>query len=477
MEFLSLIPGVWLAFPELCLAVGSMILLMLGSFRSGSTRLVTLLSLSLLCIIFVWILFLASDGDAFYGAFVMDSFARLSKLLILVGSIFVLLLSLGFSRGSGYGPFEFPILIVLSVLGMMLMVSSNDMITLYLGLELQSLSLYVLASINRDSARSTEAGLKYFVLGALSSGMLLYGISLLYGFTGHTGFDGISTALLEERSLGVIFGIVFVLAGLAFKISAAPFHMWTPDVYEGAPTPVTAFFAAAPKVAAMALFVRVSYDAFEPALRDWQQIAAFLAIVSMWLGAFAAIAQTNIKRLMAYSSIGHMGFALVGLASGSEAGASGVILYMIIYMAMTLGAFACILSMRRSDGMVEEISDLSGLFDSHPIMTVMLTILLFSLAGLPPLAGFWAKFFVFVAAIEAQLYVLAVLGVLASVVGAFYYLRIIKIMWFDESDNSFLPMSGELKFVLGVSGLFTLFYVLFGGYVSELADSAARTFF
>ncbi|MEP0941590.1 MAG: NADH-quinone oxidoreductase subunit NuoN, partial [Rhizobiaceae bacterium] len=406
-----------------------------------------------------------------------DPFARLMKILVLIGSGVAIAMSVGFARLENFDRFEYPILVVLATLGMLLMVSANDLIALYLGLELQALALYVVAAINRDSLRSTEAGLKYFVLGALSSGMLLYGASLIYGFTGHTGFDGIAAAMAGERSLGLIFGIVFVLAGIAFKISAVPFHMWTPDVYEGAPTPVTAFFAAAPKIAAMAMLIRVVQGAFEPATADWRQIITFLAIASMGLGAFAAIGQTNIKRLMAYSSIGHMGFALVGLAAGSEEGVSGVVLYMIIYMAMTLGTFACILAMRRTDGMVENISDLAGLSRTNPMLALVLTAFMFSLAGIPPLAGFWAKYFVFLAAIQAELYILSVLGVLASVVGAFYYLRVVKVIWFDEPEQGFVAMASELKIVLIVSGVFTIFYVVIAGPMSTIATAAARTFF
>ncbi|TIT35107.1 MAG: NADH-quinone oxidoreductase subunit NuoN, partial [Mesorhizobium sp.] len=354
----------------------------------------------------------------------------------------------------------------------------NGMIGLYLGLELQSLAIYVLAAINRDNLRSTEAGLKYFVLGALSSGMLLYGISLVYGYTGNTGFQEIATALGGgERQLGLVFGLVFVLAGLAFKISAVPFHMWTPDVYEGAPTPVTAFLAAAPKMAAMALIVRVTMGAFKPIAADWQQIIVFISIASMALGAFAAIGQTNIKRLMAYSSIGHMGYALVGLAANSQAGVRGVAIYMLIYLVMTLGTFAFILAMRRKEGNVEQISDLAGLSSTNPIMATILTILMFSLAGIPPLAGFWGKWYVFLAAINANLYALAIIGVLASVVGAYYYLRIIKIMWFDEPVGGFVPMATELRVVLGVCGAFVLFYVLIGGPIGTYAEAAAKTFF
>jgi len=478
MEFAMDIPNLALAMPELLLAGGSMILLMIGVFiGDSSTRIVTGLSVALLVLAGIWLIWFPSTGLAFHGAFVMDPFARLMKILVLIGSGVAIAMSVGFARLENFDRFEYPILVLLATLGMLLMVSANDMIALYLGLELQALALYVVAAINRDSVRSTEAGLKYFVLGALSSGMLLYGASLVYGFTGHTTFAGIAAAMETERSLGLIFGIVFVLAGLAFKISAVPFHMWTPDVYEGAPTPVTAFFAAAPKVAAMALLIRVVHGAFEPAVSDWQQIITFISIASMGLGAFAAIGQTNIKRLMAYSSIGHIGFALVGLASGSEEGVSGVVLYMIIYMAMTLGTFACILAMRRADGMVENISDLAGLSRTNPMMALVLTAFMFSLAGIPPLAGFWAKYFVFLAAIQAELYILSVIGVIASVIGAFYYLRIVKIMWFDEPEQGFVAMASELKLVLLVSGLFTIFYVVIAGPMSSIATAAARTFF
>ena len=466
------------ATPELILAVGSMVLLMIGVYsteRANST--VTGLSVALLIAAGAWMVVFAEDGSAFDGAFVNDAFARFMKILTLVGSIVTTVMSVGFAKAEKFDKFEFPILIVLATLGMMLMISASDMIALYLGLELQSLSLYVIAAINRDSARSTEAGLKYFVLGALSSGMLLYGISLVYGYTGQTGFMQIASVIGEgDRQPGLVFGLVFVLAGLAFKISAVPFHMWTPDVYEGAPTPVTAFFAAAPKMAAMALIVRVTVGAFEPVSADWRQIVSFIAIASMVLGAFAAIGQTNIKRLMAYSSIAHMGFALVGLAANTTEGVRGVAVYMLIYLVMTLGAFAFILAMRRKEGNVETIDDLAGAASTNPVMATVLTVLMFSLAGIPPLAGFWAKWYVFFAAVNAGLYPLAVIGVLASVVGAFYYLRIIKIMWFDEPAGNFVPMAGELQLVLGLSGAFVLFYVLIGGPVIRLAEAAAATF-
>ena len=465
--------------PELIVALGAIFLLMLGVFSGErATAMVNGLAVAILIGALAWLVFFGEGGKAFNGAFISDPFAKIMKVLALIGSVVALVMSVGFAKAEKFDKFEFPVLVMLSTLGMMLMISANDMLALYLGLELQSLALYVVAAFNRDSVRSTEAGLKYFVLGALSSGMLLYGISLIYGFTGQTGFDAIAQAITDGgRQLGLIFGLVFILAGLAFKISAVPFHMWTPDVYEGAPTPVTAFFAAAPKMAAMALLVRVVAGAFEPMLADWQQVIVFIAIASMLLGAFGAIGQRNIKRLMAYSSIGHMGFALVGLASGTLAGVQGVVIYMIIYLVMTLGTFAFILAMRRKEGNVEQIDDLSGLASTNPVMATILTILMFSLAGIPPLAGFWAKWAVFLAAIEANLFALAVIGVLASVVGAYYYLRIIKIMWFDEPAGKLQPIAGELGLVLGLSGAFTLFYILFAGPVGSVAQAAARSFF
>ena len=463
---------------ELLLAVGAMVLLMFGVFtgeRSAPT--ITGIAVALLAVAVLMLAVMDNNGLTFDGAFIMDPFARFMKILTLIGSGVAIAMSVGYARAEKFERFEYPILIVLATLGMLMMISANDMISLYLGLELQSLSLYVVAAIHRDSVRSTEAGLKYFVLGALASGILLYGISLVYGFTGQTGYDAIVAALAEGRSTGLIIGLVFVLAGLAFKISAVPFHMWTPDVYEGAPTPVTAFFAAAPKLAAMALIIRVVIGAFEPVTADWQQVIAFVAIASMVLGAFAAIGQTNIKRLMAYSSIGHMGFALVGLAAGSEAGIQGVMVYLVIYLAMTLGAFACILAMRRHDQMVEDIDALAGLSRTQPLVAFCLAAILFSLAGIPPLAGFFAKYYVFLAAIEKGLYVLAVIGVIASVVGAFYYLRIVKIMYFDEPDGEFDPMPMELSAVLGISGVFVIGFLVFAAPIIAAAGAAAGSLF
>ena len=475
-----LITSLQLSIPEIILAVGAMVLLMVGVFSgSRSSSLVTGLAVALLIISGLWLVLVSGEGVAFGGSFQDDAFAKFMKVLTLIGSITAMVMAVGHAQEEQIDRFEFPVLIVLATLGMMMMISANDLIALYLGLELQSLALYVVAAINRDSTRSTEAGLKYFVLGALSSGMLLYGASLVYGFTGQISFGGIAEALANgERSLGVIFGLVFLLAGIAFKISAVPFHMWTPDVYEGAPTPVTAFFAAAPKIAAMAMLVRIVIDAFEPIAPDWQQIVVFIAIASMVLGAFAAIGQRNIKRLMAYSSIGHMGYALVGLAAGSLVGVQSVAIYMLIYMVTTLGTFACILAMRRKEeGNVEQIDDLAGLSTTNPIMAIILTIFMFSLAGIPFLAGFFAKYFVFLAAIEAGLIALSVIGVLASVVGAYYYLRIVKIMWFDEPEGEFVPVAGELRLVMGIAGAFVLAYVLVGGPVGRAAEAAAMSLF
>lgn len=476
----TLLASLHLVTPELILAVGALALLMIGVFSGDkSTPTVTGLAVALLIAAGLWMILIPAEGEAFGGAFIADGYARFMKILALIGSITAMIMAVGHARFDHLDRFEFPVLLVLATLGILLMISANDLISLYLSLELQSLALYVVAAINRDSLRSTEAGLKYFVLGALSSGMLLYGMSLIYGFTGNTGFDEIAAVLIAgEPQLGVIFGLVFVLAGLAFKISAVPFHMWTPDVYEGAPTPVTAFLAAAPKIGAMAILVRVVIGAFEPIFAEWQQIIVFISIASMILGSVAAIGQRNIKRLMAYSSIGHMGYALVGLAAGTKTGVTGVIVYMLIYLVMTLGTFACIMAMRRKEGgNVETIDDLAGLSTTKPFMAVVLTALMFSLAGIPPLAGFFGKYFVFLAAIEAKLYGLAIVGVLASVIGAFYYLRLVKVMWFDEATGEFARIAGELRLVFGLSGLFVVAYVLIGGPIGSAAEAAAASLF
>ncbi|MFQ5972706.1 MAG: NADH-quinone oxidoreductase subunit NuoN, partial [Alphaproteobacteria bacterium] len=400
------------------------------------------------------------------------------------GATLALAMSLGYNRRERLERFEYPILILFAVLGMMMMVSANDLISLYLGVELQSLSLYVIAAFRRDTVRSSEAGLKYFVLGALSSGILLYGMSMVYGFAGTTNFDALSRVFQGAvdagalPAVGLVVGLVFIAAGLAFKVSAVPFHMWTPDVYEGAPTPVTAFFAVAPKIAAMALFVRVMIGPFGALFDQWQQIIVFVSLASMILGALAAINQTNIKRLMAYSSIGNMGYALVGLAAGSEAGAQGVLLYLTAYLFMNVGAFACILSMRRQGRMVEGINELAGLSRSNPAMALALAIFMFSMAGIPPLAGFFGKLYVFIAAIEAELYTLAVVGLLTSVVAAFYYIRIVKLMYFDEPADAFdRPVGREMSAVLVGTGAVTLFFIIVLAPVLNGVEQAAAVLF
>jgi NADH-quinone oxidoreductase subunit N len=467
------------ALPELTLALGAMMLLMAGvATRKEQAELILWLAVLILALAGVFVLRGSGTTTLFGDSFIVDPFARVLKLLTLTGSAVTLIMSIDYWRGEGRLKFEFPVLVLLATTGMLMMISANDLIALYVGLELQSLSLYVVAAFDRRSARSSEAGLKYFVLGALSSGMLLYGASLIYGFTGSTLFTDIAAAVQPSgANLGLIFGLVFLMTGFAFKISAVPFHMWTPDVYEGAPTPVTAFFAAAPKLAAMALTVRTLFAAFPSVTHEWQQIVTFLAIASMALGSFAAIGQRNIKRLMAYSSIGHMGYALVGLAAGTAEGVQGVIVYLAIYLAMTLGTFACILAMRRHGRMVEDIDQLAGLSNTSPTMAFLLAMLLFSLAGIPPLAGFFAKFYVFLAAINAGLYALAVIGVLLSVVGAYYYLRIVKIMYFDAPAERFEPMPGLLAAVLGASGLFILFYFVYPAPLVNVAEAAAKSLF
>jgi len=467
------------ALPELILAGGALVLLMLGvATRRERGELILWLAIILLALAGIFVASGEGTITLFHKSFIVDPFARTLKLLTLAGAAVALLMSVDYWRGAGGVRFEFPVLVLLATTGMLMMISANDLIALYVGLEQQSLALYVVAAFQRDSARSSEAGLKYFVLGALSSGMLLYGASLVYGFTGSTGFDDIALAVQPSgANIGLIFGLVFLIAGFAFNISAVPFHMWTPDVYEGAPTPVTAFFAAAPKLAAMALTVRVLITAFPAVTLEWRQIVVFLAIASMALGSFAAIGQTNIKRLMAYSSIGHMGYALVGLAAGTTDGVQGVIIYLAIYLAMTLGTFACILAMRRDGRMVEDIDQLSGLSSTSPLMAFLLAMLLFSLAGVPPLAGFFAKFYVFLAAIHAGLYALAVIGVLLSVVGAYYYLRIVKIMYFDAPAERFEPMDTPLAAVLGVTGLFILLYFIYPAPLVAFAGAAATSLF
>jgi NADH-quinone oxidoreductase subunit N len=466
------------ALPELLLAGGAMALLMMGAYQGDrATGAVLRYAVAILVLAGLVIWRMPDDKVvAFGGSFVVDGFAKFLKTLALIGSIGALLLSGDFLKAPDRRNFEYPVLILLSTTGMLMLISAADLIALYLGLELMSLALYVVAAIDRDNLRSTEAGLKYFVLGALSSGMLLYGSSLVYGFTGTVKFTGIAQAA-ADGGIGVTIGLVLLFAGLCFKISAVPFHMWTPDVYQGAPTPITAFFAAAPKVAAIAVFMRVSLGAFLGIVAQWQQIIVFVAIASMALGSFAAIGQRNIKRLMAYSSIGHMGFALVGLAAGTSEGIQGVLVYMAIYVAMTLGTFACIIAMRRSGKPFEDIADLAGLARTKPAMAFFLAMMLFSMAGVPPLAGFFAKFYVFLAAVQAGLFTLAVLGVLTSVVGCYYYLMIVKVMYFDDPAPAFDPMGGALRTMLAVTGLFVLLFFIEPAPLVDAAGAAAKSLF
>jgi NADH-quinone oxidoreductase subunit N len=414
----------------------------------------------------------------FGGQFITDRFAVYLKVLILVGAGLCLMMSPTFMAREGIERFEYPVLALFTTVGMMMMISANSLLALYIGLELHSLPLYVMTAFHRDQTRSTEAGLKYFVLGALASGLLLYGCSLVYGFTGTLSFEGLAQAFAAGEgaslSAGVLIGIVFVAAGLAFKMAAVPFHMWTPDVYEGAPTPVTAFIAAAPKVAAIGLALRVLYQPFGEWVPDWQQIVVFIAIASMLLGSFAAIGQSNIKRLLAYSGIGHIGFALVGFAAGTQAGVYSVLVYMTIYMIMTIGAFGCVLAMRRHGHPVEAIDDLAGLGRNQPLLAASLAIFMFSMAGIPPLAGFFAKVYVFLAAIRADMVPLAVIGLLASVVGAYYYIRVVKVMYFDEPKEAFdQPMGREISIIVGATAAFNVLFALLPSPILHQAEAAA----
>ena len=473
------LPALGPALPEIILALGAIAMVLVGAIQGErATRLLEGLALALLAVALVMVVSGTGKMLTFNNGFIADGFARFMKVLTLLGAGAAILLSADTLRRQGTMRFEFPILVVLSTIGMMMMISANDLISLYVGLELQSLALYVVAAFDRDNAKSTEAGLKYFVLGALSSGMLLYGGSLVYGFTGTVTFPGIAAATAGGHAgIGLIFGIVFIAAGVAFKISAVPFHMWTPDVYEGAPTPVAAFFASAPKMAAMAMVIRVFMGAFPGAIHDWRQIIVFISIASMALGAFAAIGQRNIKRLLAYSSIANMGYALVGLAAGTAEGVQGVMTYMAIYLATTLAAFACVLMMRRDGKLVEDISELAGLSRTNGWMAFAMAMMMFSLAGIPPLAGFWAKWYVFLAAINAKLYVLAVIGVLTSVVGAYYYLRLVKVMYFDEPKPAFEKSDLGVRTVLLISALFVLVLSLVPAPLFDSAAAAAKSLF
>jgi NADH-quinone oxidoreductase subunit N len=464
--------------PELILALGAMGLLLLGAvWGEGSAQLISRCAIGVLVAAgaaLIWMV--PENATAFHGAFVADSFARFAKLLILIGAALSMLLAEEFFADISLFRFELPVLMLLATLGMSLMVSAASFIALYMGLELQSLALYVLAAFNRDHLRSTEAGLKYFVLGALSSGMMLYGISLIYGFTGSVDFSAIAHMLHGSgSSIGIIFGLVFLISGLAFKVSAVPFHMWAPDVYEGAPTPVTAYFATAAKVASLCLFLRAILVPFPDLLHQWRQVVVAISVLSMALGAIAALGQKNIKRLMAYSSIGHMGYALLGLAAGTALGTRGVLIYLAIYMFTNMGVFAAIQAMRRDGKVVETIADLAGLARTQPLLALVFSALFLSLAGLPPLAGFFAKFYVFLAAIQAGLVVPAVLGVVASAIGLVYYLRLVKLMYFDDPVEKFDGDIGMAsKAILGLSLAVVLLFIVAASPVITAADAAAK---
>ena len=471
---------------ELFLSLAAMALLLVGVFF-GRARAREIGFAAAACLVAAILLGLVGEREAtiypFEGAFVDDALARISKAFIFAAAIVSLLLSDRYLVREKLSRPEYPVLILLSCVGMALMVSANDLISLYMGIELQSLALYIMAAFNRDSIRSTEAGLKYFVLGALSSCLLLYGGSLIYGFAGSTNFQAIALVGAETlgtaEQTGLIFGLVFLISGLAFKVSAAPFHMWTPDVYEGSPTPVTAFFAAAPKLAGMVLFGRVLVEAFPLLIDQWQPIIWLIAAASMTVGALSALVQTNIKRLMAYSSIGHMGYALMGIAAGTEGGLAAMVTYMVIYLVMTLGTFACILAMRRPEGMAENISDLAGLSQTQRGLAWAFTFLFVSLAGIPIFIGFFAKFYVFMAAVEAELWILLAVGVITSVIATYYYLSVIKTIWFDEPQERFVTESGPAVTItaLGAAAVTVLGIVFLIGPLSRLAAIAAAPLF
>jgi NADH-quinone oxidoreductase subunit N len=468
-----------IALPEIVLAIVAMAILIFGVLRREDAFVLSSMFGLGGMLLAALLVVTGAQGVGYHGQFVSDAFSSFAKVLILAGAALALILSLDYNRKNHIARFEYPVLMLLSVTGMMVMVSASNMMTLYLGLELQSLALYVLAAFARDDLRSSEAGLKYFVLGALASGLLLYGISLVYGFSGTMDFAGLSQVLSrpESASPGLIVGIVFVLVGLAFKIAAVPFHMWTPDVYEGAPTPVTAFFSTAPKVAAFALLLRVMATPFGHQLIAWQQLIVLMSIASMLLGSLAAIGQRSIKRLMAYSSIGHMGYALIGLAVGTSAGVRGVLVYLIVYVFMSAGTFACIIAMQRRGRALEQITDLSGLARTDPGLALAMAVFMFSMAGIPPLSGFFGKLYVFLAAVQGGMWALAIIGVLTSVIGAYYYLRVVKIMYFDAPVEAFDPRPTSLSFVAAASGLFTAFFFVFPAPFVGAAQAAAKVLF
>ena len=453
----------------------SVILLMTGLFVKKIKIINYIAILSI--VIAIVIILNQSFQSILQNSFIIDEFSKIFKVMILIGSATSLVMFFSSKDDQHINFYEFPILILFSTIGMMVMVSSNDLLLMFIGLELQSLGLYVLAALNRNSLLSSEAGIKYFILGALSSGLLLFGISYIYGFTGNTNFNLIAVNYSED-SLGLIIGIVFVCSGLAFKVSAVPFHMWTPDVYQGAPTPITGFFALAPKIAAMGLLVRFLLNSFGEIYIDWQQILIFISIASMLFAAVAAIAQTNIKRLMAYSSIGHIGYALIGVACVSPEGIKSLTVYLMIYLIMNISVFAFILTMKRNDEYFEQISDMSGLYKNHPLSAIMISLMMFSLAGIPPLAGFFGKFYIFMAAVESNMFALALVGIIASVIGAFYYLRIVKVIYFDEPQASYDGVSiKSLAVLFYPTSLLVVIFCFYPLPLLTIAETASNSFF
>ena len=465
-----------LAWPEIMLAIAAIAAMLWGALRPKASEAgcnaIVLAGFAVTAILVA----VGASGVGYHGTYVADAFSRFCKIVILAAAALTTLLSLDYNGRERIARFEFPVLLAFSTLGMLIMVSSANLMTAYLGLELQSFAIYILCAFARDQVRSSEAGLKYFVLGALASGLLLYGISLVYGFGGSMDFTALAHALSGpgQVSDGLVFGIVFIIVGLAFKLSAAPFHMWTPDVYEGAPTSVTAFMSTAPKVAPFAVFIRVMVGPFGHITGEWQLLIEIVAVASMVVGSFAAISQTSFKRMMAYSSIGHMGYALIGLAAGTAAGVQGVLVYLIVYVFMNAGAFACIMAMRRHGRALERIDDLAGLGRNDPLLATLLAIFMFSMAGVPPLAGFFGKLYVFLAAIQAGLWTVAVIGILTSVIGGFYYLRVVKVMWFDAPAERFDRWSVPVGITTALAGGFTALFIVFGGPLVAAAQAASR---
>ena len=467
-----MIENIQILYPEIFLSLSILIILMIGVFIKNSYNLVTNLTFLTLLVLIAILLNEKGNTLIFSEAFISDSFSIFIKILILISSLFILYSSQVFIKDNNINKFEYPIIFLIAILGMFFMVSSNDLILFYLGLELQSLALYILTAIDRDNLKSTESGIKFFILSALSSGLLLYGCSLLYGFTGSTNFEIINKELTSEN-VGAVFAMVFILVGLAFKVSAVPFHMWTPDVFEGSPSSITSFFAIVPKIAGIAVFIRFMQIPFENILIEWQSIIIFLSIASMILGAVAAIGQKNIKRLIAYSSIGHIGYALAGIATGTSSGYSSSVLYITIYAVMNLGIFGCIFLMKKDGKYTEEINDLSGISKNHPLISLSFLIILFSLAGIPPLGGFFAKFYIFLSVVESEMYTLAIIGLLTTVISAFYYLKIIKIIYFDEiikpfDENKSFSISGTIF----ISCFFLVTFFLYPSIFNDLIFTA-----